>query len=349
MKKLVFITLILFFTSINALLAARFAVSHYEKRAQEQGAVGGVDLVVAGENDMDATQRNITTSRATGFTLASIGHHSLQEDCWLVIRDKVYDVSSYINQHPGGADKIVEKCGQEVTGIFAALHSNAAWDLLSAYYIGDVGSASQNDQQFAEVQQGMLAIADQISGQESVTTMLVNQNPTTPVAPSSNPQPQSTHMTLSLAEAAKHSVGGDCWLVINNKVYDVSSYINQHPGGAKKILEKCGQEVGGIFGAIHSNFAWDLLKSYLIGNIGDTVTISTQPAPTTSQGQTPTPQPSGSLEEAIQQQFPGATVQKIKTEDDGRAKVDLIHNGDFYKVVFNADYSIKDIEEKDDD
>jgi len=35
-------------------------------------------------------------------------------------------------------------------------------------------------------------------------------------------------------------------------------------------------------------------------------------------------------------------------EDDGRTKADLIYNGISYRVVFNADYSIKEIEAKDD-
>lgn len=72
---------------------------------------------------------------------------------------------------------------------------------------------------------------------------------------------------LTLSEVTKHSTRNDCYLIINNKVYNVSSYIGNHPGGVKKITKNCGGEVTGIFTAIHSNFAWDLLSQYYIGDL----------------------------------------------------------------------------------
>ncbi len=73
--------------------------------------------------------------------------------------------------------------------------------------------------------------------------------------------------SFTLNEAAKHSTESDCYLVINNKVYDASSYIGKHPGGRDTIISNCGKEVTGIFAQIHSNRAWDLLAKYQIGII----------------------------------------------------------------------------------
>jgi cytochrome b involved in lipid metabolism len=75
----------------------------------------------------------------------------------------------------------------------------------------------------------------------------------------------STKMTMN--EVAKHNKKNDCYLAIENKVYNVSSYVSSHPGGQGKIISVCGQEVTGVFASIHSNFAWDLLKNYQIGQI----------------------------------------------------------------------------------
>jgi cytochrome b involved in lipid metabolism len=75
---------------------------------------------------------------SAGFTLTEVAQHSTKNDCYLAINNKVYNVSSYIGNHPGGAQKIISNCGGEVTGIFAAIHSNFAWDLLAKYYIGDL-------------------------------------------------------------------------------------------------------------------------------------------------------------------------------------------------------------------
>ncbi len=70
---------------------------------------------------------------------------------------------------------------------------------------------------------------------------------------------------LTAATIAKHTTPNDCYLLVKGKVYDVSSYISQHPGGRREITSKCGQEVTGVFTSIHSNFAWDLLGKYQIG------------------------------------------------------------------------------------
>lgn len=74
-------------------------------------------------------------------------------------------------------------------------------------------------------------------------------------------------ITLTMADIATHNSSNSCYLVIQNKVYDVSSYIGSHPGGSSAITTNCGKEVSGLFASIHSNFAWDLLNSYYIGTL----------------------------------------------------------------------------------
>lgn len=34
-----------------------------------------------------------------------------------------------------------------------------------------------------------------------------------------------------MEEVSQHSSEGDCWLVIRGKVYDVTKYVDLHPGG----------------------------------------------------------------------------------------------------------------------
>ncbi len=72
------------------------------------------------------------------FTMEEVAKHNTKDDCYLVIKNNVYSVSSFISEHPGGPGKIISNCGQEVTGIFADIHSNAAWDLLKNYKIGQL-------------------------------------------------------------------------------------------------------------------------------------------------------------------------------------------------------------------
>lgn len=78
------------------------------------------------------------------FTVSDVYNHNTKNDCYLIINNKVYDVSSYIGYHPAGSRVIASRCGKEVTGIFASIHSNRAWDLLARYQIGAVSSGQQN-------------------------------------------------------------------------------------------------------------------------------------------------------------------------------------------------------------
>lgn len=72
------------------------------------------------------------------------------------------------------------------------------------------------------------------------------------------------------SEVAKHASKKDCWLTIDNKVYDVTSYIPRHPAPPESILDYCGKESTEAFhtknkARPHTAKAIKLLSSYLIG------------------------------------------------------------------------------------
>lgn len=78
--------------------------------------------------------------------------------------------------------------------------------------------------------------------------------------------------SYDVAEIARHNVRTDCWLLINNKIYDVTAYFGKHPGGASTIAADCGKEstvsydtYGSGSGSGHSGRADSLLAEYLIG------------------------------------------------------------------------------------
>lgn len=77
----------------------------------------------------------------------------------------------------------------------------------------------------------------------------------------------------TLDEVANHSTEDDCWIVIHNKVYDVTKFIPTHPGG-RTILEGCGTDATELFetrpmgsGTPHSERARTLSQNFLIGEI----------------------------------------------------------------------------------
>ena len=89
----------------------------------------------------------------------------------------------------------------------------------------------------------------------------------------STPASTSTD-THTIDEVAKHKTSSDCWIIIDNSVYDVSSFLRVHPGGASAIIPYCGKEATKAFetqdkgsGGGHSTRASAMLSDYLIGSI----------------------------------------------------------------------------------
>nr|XP_040564018.1 cytochrome b5-like [Lepeophtheirus salmonis]ADD38035.1 Cytochrome b5 [Lepeophtheirus salmonis] len=73
---------------------------------------------------------------------------------------------------------------------------------------------------------------------------------------------------MSLKEVSQHTSPGDYWIVLFNKIYDVSEFIKEHPGGFDIILEYVGRDASLAFlGSGHSHDAFLLLENYCIGII----------------------------------------------------------------------------------
>ena len=47
--------------------------------------------------------------------------------------------------------------------------------------------------------------------------------------------------TITRAEVKEHSSEDDCWVIIANKVYDVTPFLDEHPGGPEIITESAGK------------------------------------------------------------------------------------------------------------
>lgn len=54
-------------------------------------------------------------------SFAEVQKHNTKKDCWLVVEDKVYDVSKFIPYHPGGSI-LARYAGQDATDAFYAFH-----------------------------------------------------------------------------------------------------------------------------------------------------------------------------------------------------------------------------------
>lgn len=80
-------------------------------------------------------------------------------------------------------------------------------------------------------------------------------------------------------QVEKHDSRASVWFVHDNKVYDGTKFLKEHPGGAESILMVGGQDATEEFNAIHSSKAKSMLAEYMIGQVGNKAEAQDDVAP----------------------------------------------------------------------
>ncbi|KAJ7216948.1 hypothetical protein O6H91_Y272600 [Diphasiastrum complanatum] len=77
------------------------------------------------------------------YTLQEASLHNSSKDCWLIIGGKVYDVSKFLEEHPGGDEVLLSATGKDATDDFEDVgHSASARAMMEEYYVGKVDPSS---------------------------------------------------------------------------------------------------------------------------------------------------------------------------------------------------------------
>jgi cytochrome b involved in lipid metabolism len=185
----------------------------------------------------------------TGYTLAQIGTHGAEADCWAAIAGKVYDLTGFVATHGGGKAPIVGACGTDATNTFYTRHGDVAGaklGILSAFLVGN--------------QLGYVAAA----------------------LPSQVAAPTVEALTgggeYTMADVAGHNTSGDCWSVIGSGVYQLGAWIPVHPGGSGVVISMCGIDGSAAYNGKHggSGSAAAILAKIRIGTL---VGVKAAPAP----------------------------------------------------------------------
>lgn len=286
MKKLITISIFIFWAVVVAILTAGLVFYQNNKNTANSPyhnyLAGNNPGVTSGNGtgaDLAGNQGNTGATKNLGqvstLSLTEIAKHNKASDCWLLINNKVYSVSGYLSAHPGGAGTIIPSCGKEATQLFDTKgtgkpHSANANSMLADYYVGDLNQVFNNSQSGGSSPSTSAIVVN--------SKPVVNNNPVNTGSTINNPsanQPATTStlaLTLNMTEISKHNKSSDCWLLINNKVYNVSSYIVAHPGGSGTIIPSCGQEATQLYNTKggnnpHSGNANNMLAAYYVGNL----------------------------------------------------------------------------------
>ena len=93
---------------------------------------GGTPVPVATSAPTSGTKASATpggagstaTGAAGGYTMAQVQQHASATSCWTVVNGGVFDLTSWITQHPGGEAVIKGLCGIDGTKAFVAQHGS---------------------------------------------------------------------------------------------------------------------------------------------------------------------------------------------------------------------------------
>jgi cytochrome b involved in lipid metabolism len=101
-------------------------------------------------------------------------------------------------------------------------------------------------------------------------------------APAPAQKPVSTNLPLTLDEVKKRNSADDCWSIIDGNVYDLTNWVESHPGGNERITAICGKDGTSSFLGKHSNSnsAKSQLNRFELGKLVVAATTAT-PTPTT--------------------------------------------------------------------
>ena len=79
-----------------------------------------------------------SASATASYTMAQVKANKSATKCWSVINGNVYDLTAWINSHPGGSGSIISLCGIDGTQDFLAMHRNQSKpeSRLSSYLLG---------------------------------------------------------------------------------------------------------------------------------------------------------------------------------------------------------------------
>lgn len=178
-------------------------------------------------------------------TLAEVakmdGSDAVDGEMWIVIRNIVYDVTKFWKMHPGGPKAIKDLAGKDATVEFDKVgHTTNAMSLLTKYYKAKLPASEEKDWSKETAQQMPL---------------------------------------YTLEEVAKHCKEGDYWMVIDNRVYDVTNFIASHPGGREPLTHNAGLDATDQFAEVgHSANAKNKLKGLQVGVLVEADRRTAKPA-----------------------------------------------------------------------
>ncbi len=154
---------------------------------------------------------------------------------WTLIDGDVIDITKYLNEHPGGKKVLRHVSGKDGTQVFQEVgHSNFAKKNKDTMKVGRI-----QEGQVPEDMQVKNSLLDGLSSEEE-----------------EEETSEKEVGVVSYEQMRAHSTQEDCWMEIDGLVYDLTEFMNEHPGGPAILLERAGKVASHAFKTVgHSENA----------------------------------------------------------------------------------------------
>ena len=85
--------------------------------------------------------------RTRQYTREQVAEHNTAADCWIVVGDRVFDVTRWLERHPGRPAPILALAGKDATAAFWHFHSKEVFEqYATAFDIGAVAGGALEQQ-----------------------------------------------------------------------------------------------------------------------------------------------------------------------------------------------------------
>uniref|UniRef100_A0A914XJN8 Cytochrome b5 n=1 Tax=Plectus sambesii TaxID=2011161 RepID=A0A914XJN8_9BILA len=128
----------------------------------------------------------------------------------------------------------------------------------------------------------LMALDDPVPTLSEVTTPLRRHDHTS--LPTRDIMGEGDLKLVSREEVSRHNTSASAWVIIDDRVYDITKFLEEHPGGEEVLLEQAGGDATESFEDVgHSTDAREMAKDYLIGELTEVVRRSVPRKPVAKQ------------------------------------------------------------------
>jgi len=128
--------------------ASKLSGGSYEDGMNKSAAASAAPAAAAGGKKAAAPAKKKKSGGSGGLTMAEVGKHVTKTDCWVVLHDRVLNVTSFLSQHPGGELAILTFAGKDASAEFDMIHPP---DVIEKYapdaIIGKLGEGGGDEEE----------------------------------------------------------------------------------------------------------------------------------------------------------------------------------------------------------